>query len=161
MDLQESFSEDPKLLESWLATIGMLTIFWSPIERRIDQCVHLLYSNLPKSSNKNKPGSLQRKLEFITCHLPDNVANKDQILSLVKNTKNTVQIRDVCVHGVLESYDQHEMKISKIDGKKSEHATEIFTIDSKRLNISAQSLSNLSKDWELIVNMLVQEKTNS
>jgi hypothetical protein len=66
MDLQESFSEDPKLLESWLATIGMLIIFWSPIERRVDQCVHLLYSNLPKSSNKNKQRSLQRKLEFIT-----------------------------------------------------------------------------------------------
>ena len=60
------------------------------------------------------------------------------------------------MHGVLESYDQNEMKISKIDGKKSEYATEIFTIDSKRLNISAQSLTNLSKDWELIVNLLIQ-----
>lgn len=161
MDLQESFSENPKLLESWLATIGSLTIFWSPIERRIDQCVHLLHAKLPESSNKKKPGSLNRKLEFIACHLPDTVAQKDQIRSLSENTKSTVQIRDVCVHGVLESYNENEIKISKVDGKQSGYVTEIFTIDGERLNKSAQSLSVLSKDWELIANALVHQTINS
>jgi hypothetical protein len=34
---------EQKLLEPWLTVIGMLTVFWSPVEREIDRCVYLLY----------------------------------------------------------------------------------------------------------------------
>lgn len=145
MDLQESFSENPNLLESWLVTIGMLTMFWSPIERHIDQCVHLLHADMQNSSGKKKPGNLSRKLDFITCHIPDNVASKYQMLSLSKSTKSTVQIRDVCVHGVLESYNQNELRISKVNGKKLGYVTEIFTIDGERLNKSVKKSFNFNK----------------
>lgn len=31
--------QDQQLLTSWFAVIGMVTMYWSPVERSIDQCV--------------------------------------------------------------------------------------------------------------------------
>ena len=155
MDLSAYSDNDQELLLSWLSVIGMMTMYWSPVERTIDQCVHLLHI-----SNEKKPLTLNRKLEFISKKLSKDIASSDDLESLIKLTKTTVKIRDICVHGVLEFYDQDQIKISKVDGKKAEHVREIFTIDRNRLDKSAKNLTILSKEWKAIANILFNGTLN-
>lgn len=142
------------LLPSWLTVIGMLTMFWSPIERQIDQCVHLLCKIKPPQS---KPLALNKKLKYINDNLPSDIAQKYDIKALIELTKSTVKIRDVCVHGVLESYDQNCIRIGKIDGKRQEPLIEIFTIDGNRLNKAAENLTVLAERWNIIASTLLIE----
>lgn len=100
---------------------------------------------------------LAGKFDFISNKLPDQLAKQYKIESIIKLTKNTVQIRDVCAHGVLEFYDKNEIKIGKVVGKDKEHKIEIFIIDRERLNKSAENLIALSKKWNEIVSTLSQK----
>jgi hypothetical protein len=144
---------DQELLASWLTVIGMIVMYWSPVERHIDQCVHLLFTQ--NLSDKKKPTRLGSKLDFIKGKLPDQLAKQYKIESLIKLTEATVKIRNVCVHGVLEFYDKDQIKIGKVDGKNVEHMIEIFTIDRERLNKSAENLTVLSNQWNEIASVLV------
>lgn len=148
--------ENHQLLTSWLAVIGMLTLYWSPVERRIDQCVHLLQSALP-TPRKKKPTRLGSKLDFIKDNMPLKIITPQELDSLTEQTKATVQIRDVCVHGVLKSFDVQTIEISKIDGRKDEHVIEVFTIDRDRLNRSADALSFLQEKWGAVASALLQD----
>ena len=56
-------NEQDKLLISWLSVIGAITLFWSPIERSIDQIVYTLHKNQDVSQKKKKPMTLNSKLE--------------------------------------------------------------------------------------------------
>ena len=47
-------NEQDKLLISWLSVIGAITLFWSPIERSIDQIVYTLHKNQDVSQKKKK-----------------------------------------------------------------------------------------------------------
>ncbi len=132
-------SQDYQLLTSWLAVIGMITMYWSPVERSIDQCVHFLYQE--KQTEKSKPTRLNGKLEFIKKHMPETIIGANALVELAVSTKRTVQIRDVLVHGIINSYDQQKIEIGKINGKSSDHLIETFTIDRNRLDKSAQALS--------------------
>lgn len=138
-------SQDYQLLTSWLAVIGMITMYWSPVERSIDQCVHFLYQE--NQTEKSKPTRLNSKLEFIKKHMPEIIIGSNALVELAISTKQTVQIRDVLVHGTINSYDQRKIKISKINGKTSDHLIEIFPIDRSRLDKSAQALSYLDENW--------------
>ena len=158
--MNTALDKDQELLFTWLTTIGMLTMYWTPVERFIDQCVHLLYENIQKSGGRKKPGSLGRKLEYITAHLSENIVPKDDLINIVSLTKSTVKIRDVFVHGVLESYDENEIVIGKIEGKKEEHHIEMFTVDLNRLNRSAQNLNNLVEIWRDISHALLKSARN-
>jgi len=138
-------NQDCQLLKSWLTVIGMITMYWSPVERGIDQCVHFIHKE--RSTGKSKPTRLNSKLEFIKNHMPETILKSDALAELVALTKQTVQIRDVLLHGMINSYNQQEIEIGKIDGKSDDHLIEMFTIDRSRLNKSAQALSYLGKKW--------------
>jgi hypothetical protein len=142
---------EQKLLEPWLTVIEMLTVFWSPVEREIDRCVYLLYE---EPDAKKKPLTLRRKLDYIQRNLPPILYSKAELDALIKATKETVQIRDVCVHGVIESYDINELIIGKIQGKELSHTIEVFTITSERLKISTESISRLVEHWSYIAKKL-------
>jgi hypothetical protein len=75
--------------------------------------------------------------------------------------KSTVQIRDVCVHGVLNSYDHHKIEIGKVDSRGEQHLIENFTIDRNRLEHSASSLSFLQEQWGSIALALVKQAANA
>jgi hypothetical protein len=144
-------------LVPWLTTIGLITLMWSPIERYIDQSVHLIYTYLGgKEICKKKPRMLSAKLEFIEkCHkeIPALKVKQEHITALKSATLNVCQIRDVCVHGWIESWDNQQISIGKY-AKSEKHIREIFTIDENRLNISAESMKYLSEKWFNIVNEL-------
>jgi len=109
--------QDLQLLTSWLTVIGMITMYWSPVERSIDQCVHFLHQ---KSTNKiPKPTSLNRKIQFIKARIPEAVVGVNAFDKLETLTKHTVQIRNILVHGVINSYDQNKMEIGKINGNSA------------------------------------------
>ena len=130
MNMQPTPTTDYQLLSSWLTVIGMLTMDWSPVERHIDQCVHFLHGKLTLSKKqKKKPTRLGSKLEFIKCNMPPEIFDQNGFECLVNRTKDTVRIRDVCVHGVLNSYDHSKIEIGKIDSTKDGHHIENFTID--------------------------------
>lgn len=147
--------EDHKLLTSWLAVIGMLIMYWTPVERHIDQCVHFLYrQQATHKKAKKKPVKFSGKLDFIKQNMPDGIIDAQELESLTKLTTTTVKIRDVCVHGVLNSYNQQQIEIGKIDGKNEEHLIESFVIDRSRLDRSASALSVLQKRWDSIATAL-------
>ncbi|MBA6410244.1 hypothetical protein H4J63_13115 [Pseudoalteromonas sp. 5Ae-yellow] len=150
MNIESEFKDSPEQLEPWLTVIGMLTVLWSPVERYIDQCVSLLHED---KNVKNKYLSLNRKLTFIFNNHSRIDLSEADIMDLINLTKNTVQIRDVCVHGVIESYDSEEITIGKVQGKESKHTVEMFTITHERLNYYANNLMHLNKKWKTVVTM--------
>jgi len=150
-------SNNNVLLLSWLTVIGMLTMYWSPVERCIDQCVYFLSEQCPSK----KPLTLNRKLEFIKNNLPITMIEQHHIDSLIKLTKSTVKIRDICVHGVLETYDKEQIQISKVNGKKEDYILEIFTIDYNRLDKSAKNLTMLVERWNAISKTLLDIRKTS
>ncbi|EJI1277366.1 hypothetical protein NDZ80_000711 [Vibrio vulnificus] len=136
--------KEQKQLEPWLTVIGLLTVMWTPIERRIDQCVFLLSSK----GNDKKPLSLNRKLDFIKQNLPQSIECNPSIDEIIDLTKGTAQIRDVCVHGVIESYDDDLMVIGKVQGKSNDFHIEMFTYDQSRLFSAGNNLNVLCEIWE-------------
>lgn len=152
-------SHDYPLLTSWLAVIGMITVYWSPVERSIDQCVHFLHQK--KQIGKSKPTRLNGKLEFIKKHMPETILAADALVKLSASTKQTVQIRNVLVHGIINSYDEQKIEIGKINGKSGDHLIEIFTIDKIRLDKSAQALSYLGENWGKLATTLLHHAKNA
>jgi hypothetical protein len=142
---------EQELLQPWLTVIGMLTVFWSPIERYVDQCVSILFES---GKGNNKPLTLYHKLDFIRKELTILGSAENDLISLIKTTKSTVQIRDVCVHGVIDSFDSNELKIGKVQGRSEKYAIEMFTITSERLNTSANNLMLLNDHWGSLVQNL-------
>lgn len=161
MEDLESMDDDQELLEPWLTVIGMITMLWSPAERSIDQCVHLIYTINDMSSSKKKPTRLGSKIDTIKRYTPSSIASLEDIESLEKITKSAVQIRDVFVHGVIESYDKEKMIVSKVNGRTPDHLLEKFTVDSERLNRSAQNLEFIKKKWGDIAGGLLELSQNS
>ncbi|EHA1101216.1 hypothetical protein FG314_24860 [Vibrio alginolyticus] len=133
-----------KQLEPWLTVIGLLTVMWTPIERRIDECVFLLSSK----DNNRKPLNLSGKLEFIKRNLPESIECNPSMDEIINLTKGTAQIRDVCVHGVIESYDDDLMVIGKVQGKSKDFHIEMFTYDQSRLFSAGNNLTFLHEIWE-------------
>jgi hypothetical protein len=154
MNGQLSPDEDLQVLTSWLAVIGMLTMYWSPVERYIDQCVHVLHGQQATPKKANKPTRLGTKLDFIKSNIPTVIIDVQELDRLITMTKTTVQIRDLCVHGMLKSYDQQKIEIGKVDSRRTEHLIEIFTIDRNRLDRSAKALSVLQQQWGSIASAL-------
>ncbi|WP_295891582.1 hypothetical protein [uncultured Vibrio sp.] len=149
---------DQTILEPWLSVIGMITVFWSPIERYVDQCVSMLYES---GKVKKKPLTLTHKLAYIQRELIKfDFVDKD-IESLVTSTKSTVQIRDICVHGVVESFNSNELKIGKVQGKAEKYTIEMFTLTSERLHESAQNLMRLNKYWHSVSLEIHKQLKNS
>lgn len=59
--------QDQQLLTSWLAVIGMVTMYWSPVERSIDQCVFFCIKD-PIKKNQNQLGLMENLNSLInTC----------------------------------------------------------------------------------------------
>lgn len=152
-------SQDYLLLTSWLAVIGMITMNWSPVERSIDQCVHFLHQE--KKIEKSKPTRLNGKLEFIKKHMPETILAANVLVELSASTKQTVQIRDVLVHGIINSYDEQKIEIGKINGKSGDHLIEIFIIDKNRLDKSVQALSYLGENWGKLATALLHHAKNA
>ena len=149
-------TEQENLLTSWLAVIGAITLFWSPIERQIDQIVHALY----KSHKKKKPHTLRHKLDYIKSLTPIDVIRENDLENLIDLTKRTVQIRDVCVHGMLQKFDENSMTIGKVQGKSEEHLIEVFTIDRNRLDKSAENMLLLNQRWSELATSVVVGRDN-
>ena len=152
--------EDQEVLTSWLAVIGLLVMQWSPIERRIDQCVHLLYKSFVSLKPKRKPLKLSDKLEFIKKNIHPDIINSQSLECLITLTLSTVRTRDVCVHGVLSFYDKNKMWIGKVNGKSEQHVIENFPFDRERLEHSATNLNFLQKEWGSTVDALLASSTN-
>jgi len=137
--------ENLKSLEPWLSVIGLLTVMWTPVERKIDECAFILYS----SKNKGKrPHNLNHKLEYIKNNLPSGVNCIPDFDEIIKITKGTSQVRDVCVHGVIDSYDDNKMVIGKVQGKSDNYQIEMFTYDQRRLFSAGNNLSVLYEIWD-------------
>ena len=149
--------EQENLLISWLSVIGAITLFWSPIERSIDQIVNILYKNWDKSDKNKKPMTLGQKLNYIKSFIEADVISKNELESLIILTKQTVKIRDVCVHGMLQEFDENSIKIGKVQGKNEEHLIELFTIDRTRLDKSANQMTVLSQDWAKLAETIYQK----
>jgi hypothetical protein len=152
-------SQDYQLLTSWLAVIGMITMYWSPVERSIDQCVHFLHQE--NKIEKPKPTRLNGKIDLIKKYMPVSIFSADAIAELAALTKQTVQIRDVLVHGVIDSYDQQKMVIGKINGKSDDHLIEMFPIEKSSLDKSAQKLSYLGENWGNLATALLHHTKNA
>lgn len=133
-------------------------MFWSPTERYIDHCVHLIYTTNNLSDGKKKPTRLGSKIDFIQKHIPDSIFDDMETLKII--TKSSVQLRDVLVHGVLESYNEKEIIVSKVNGRSKDHHLEMFTIDSERLNKSSQNLKYINQQWGSIANALFKLSQN-
>jgi hypothetical protein len=144
INMNSDILEKQKQLEPWLTVIGLLTVMWTPIERRIDECVFLLSSK----DNDKKPLSLNPKLDFIKQNLPQSIECNPGIYEIINLTKGTAQIRDVCVHGVIESYDDDLMVIGKVQGKSNDFHIEMFTYDQARLFSAGNNLNVLHEIWE-------------
>lgn len=141
-------NNDEQLLSQWLAIIGMITMFWAPVERNIDQCTHIIYTVLGiKSGRKKKPLSLSEKIKFIKENYPPDIFSSASIDKLCQSTLSTSKIRDIFVHGLIHEFSESEIKISKIDGKQPEHLIEVFTFDFARLERSASNLKLIQKEW--------------
>jgi|GEM_PF-4969257 len=149
-------NEQEELLLSWLSEIGAIILFWSPIERSIDQIVHALYKSQNKSSKK-KPLTLNRKLEYIKSCIHADVVSENDLESLINLTKKIVQIRNVCAHGMLHEFDENSIKIGKVQGKSEEHLIEVFTIDRNRLDKSVNKMTILSQDWGKLAETIVKK----
>jgi len=140
-----NIEENQKSLEPWLSVIGLLTVMWTPVERKIDECVFILCS----SNNKDKrPLSLNRKLEYIKNNLPSGITCIPDFDEIIKITEGTSQVRDVCVHGVIDRYDENKMVIGKIQGKSSDYQIEMFTYDQVRLFSAGKNLIILYEIWD-------------
>ncbi|SBS32508.1 hypothetical protein MSP8887_01744 [Marinomonas spartinae] len=140
-------SEKQKLLEPWLSVIGLLTVMWTPIERKIDECVFLLSSS---TGNGKKRLSLNRKLDYIKQCLPQAMVCNLDIDEIIQLTKVTAQVRDVCVHGVIDSYGDNKMVIGKVQGISDDFHIEMFTYDQARLFSAGNNLNVLYEIWEKV-----------
>ena len=132
-------------------------MYWSPVERSIDQCLHLVYSQFNgKKLIGKKPVQLQQKLDYILrCHneIPALINNKEHIANLVLITKPVAEKRNIFVHGLIEEWSSNQIKISKIK-RDGEHLKEIFTINIQMLESNVSNLSELSNRWGAIVLLL-------
>lgn len=153
--------EKEKLLSEWLSVIGAITLFWSPVERSIDQLSHLLYEDQEESERKKKPMTLRFKLDYIRKYISAEIIPEKDLEELIDLTKKTVQIRDVCVHGMLQEFDDKSMRIGKVQGASEEHMIEVFTIDRQRLDESASSMQLLTQHWGRLVHSMVSARESS
>ena len=146
--------DDDQLLEQWLAVIGMVVVHWSAVERSIDQCVHFLC----QKSSSRKPTRLSGKLDLIAKQMSSATIAPADFVDLKTRTKESVQIRDVLVHGIIISYDREKMSVGKVKGASEVHLIEEFLVDRSRLDRSMQSLLNLQKQWSSIAWDLLEQK---
>jgi hypothetical protein len=109
---------------------------------------------------KKKPTRLGSKLDFIKSEMPSGIIDSQELEILTKLTKTTVQIRNVFVHGVLNSYDQEKIEIGKVNGRTEKHVIENFIIDRNRLDRSAKSLLTLRQQWGSIASSLLKSMPN-
>ena len=138
--------EKQQLLEPWLSVIGLLTVMWTPIERKIDECVFVLLSS--NNSGKKPRQNLKEKLAYIKNNLPHDISCNLNIDEIIELTKGTSLVRDVCVHGVIDSYDDSKMVIGKVQGKSDNFHIEMFAYDKVRLFSAGNNLSVLYEIWE-------------
>ncbi|MGE4511379.1 MAG: hypothetical protein AB7D43_09795 [Sulfurimonadaceae bacterium] len=150
--------EQEDLLISWLALIGAITLFWSPIERSIDQIVSILCKSQNKNKQKKRPKTLSHKLNYIESNIQNDIVSQNELKSLIKSTKQTAQIRNVCVHGMLQEFDENSIQIGKVEGKSEEHLIEIFTIDRARFDKSANQMTTLSRAWGTLAEKIVKKE---
>ena len=151
MNSKLSLEDNKKLLEPWLSVIGLLIVQWSPVERKIDECIVILSMS---KNTKKKPNTLSHKLSYIQDNLSGNLSFIEDINILIRATKETVQVRDVCVHGVIESCDNERMIIGKVDGRSQDFKIEMFTFDQKRLYSANHNLIYLNETWDKLLQEL-------
>lgn len=150
--------QDPLLIE-WLAVIGFVIMFWAPIERSIDQCVYTTYRHQKnKSANPKRPIHLSQKLVFLEKHSIESPILRG-CFKLIEPTKHIAKLRDIFVHGVIETWTQTEITISKIrkpdfDG---EYIREKFSISLLDLNSATSTATVLSDCWHGIYCQLREE----
>ena len=149
--------EEHQLLCAWLAVIGFIVTTWSSVEISIDQSIHLI-GHWSKEKGKGKPTRLNGKLDFIKKNMPEEIINDSKLEYLTSATKKVSQVRDVCVHGIIETFDQQEMQMSKVQGRSAEHSSEIFTFNKKHLDLTAKNLFALSTEWSVLVTNILKWK---
>lgn len=152
-----STEEEQELIASWFTVIGMLTMFWTPAERFVDQCVHMLYSIKGLSENKKKPFKLGQKLQEISRHIPASIISAKEFDDLVNQTKEVAKTRNILVHGNIESFDNDQMVISKVDSNSKQHLLVNHTFNFKRLNQPAQELETIREKWGHLANELLKQ----
>lgn len=146
-----SNQDSEKMLTPWLTVIGLITVMWTPVERKIDECVFIL--RLLNGCGK-RPGSLTRKLDYIKSSLPETAIYSPNFDEIIDITKGTAQVRDVCVHGVIESYDENKMVIGKVQAKACDFNVEYFTYDQVRLFSAGNNLTTLLEIWSKLASDL-------
>lgn len=162
MELQKAI---PKAINSeseligWLPLIGCLTIYWTPVERSIDQCVHLIHTHWGGDSicPKKPKISLVRKMEFLEkCHdkIPALKNNADHVKKLIEATEYVSEIRNVLVHGLIVSWTSNEIKIGKLKAD-DKFIVEIYAIDFAKIKSSVSILDGLASRWDIIAALLL------
>lgn len=160
IDSDKLSSQENIILESWLTVIGQIVMFWSPIERSIDQCVHFIHKD-SINRKKKKPTRLNEKLRFIESFISSEDFDKETLLKIIESTKIIVKIRDVFVHGMLQSFDQEKIQIGKVNSLHDDHIIENFTIDGDLLKKAGYTLHFLSDQWHSISLILLERTTKS
>lgn len=138
---------DFAILNSWFAVIGMITMFWSPAERFIDQILHIVHKSNDLIGKSKKPTRLGSKIEYIKNNLPSGLICNTHLTELAIKTRAAVVVRDVFVHGLIDSYNRDEIVITKVDGRAPSHEVQKFTYDFKSLNDAAMNLEVIRKEW--------------
>jgi hypothetical protein len=151
-------------LIGWLSLIGFLTMYWSPVERSIDQCVHLIYTQFDgKTILGKKPKHLDMKLKFIMDgynKIPALGNNQKNISELISITKPVSEKRHIFVHGVIEEWSNNQITISKIKHDE-QHLKEMFTVDILKIQSLVSNLSGLAKRWNAIASTLTNPSSGT
>lgn len=146
-----SLEENKEMLEPWLCVIGLITVMWSSVERKIDECVVIIKST---KSNGKKLMKLADKLNYIKENLPKDISCISDLDEIIRLTKGTSQVRDICVHGVIENYDADKMSIGKVQGRSEDYHVEMYTFDKNQLSLAGNNLNYVFETWELIASDL-------
>ena len=157
-------SPNDALFLEWCAVIGFFTVSWSPIERSIDQCFHML-RDLQKANSGGcaKTNQRAKKIEFIKQSLeilPDFGHLLENYPDLISKTDEIAEIRNILIHGLIESWTCSGITISKIQKSNEEHLREIFHFSMPQLASVQPTFTAVSDQWNEISEELRLKNTD-
>jgi hypothetical protein len=140
--------------------VGYVTINWALMERQMNNCVHLVFSELGGvPGHEVKPTVFKAKASYLSKafkHVKLLAPHKDTAFKLIAQAKTTSNTRHAFTHGTLECLENTVLTINKLQTKDAYRA-EHFKFDLLDFPIFSIELGDLVKNWLTLSKNLLDE----
>jgi hypothetical protein len=143
-----SFSENE--LKAIFEAVGFVTINWALMERQLDNCIHLVKTDLGGvRGHPKKPVAFKKKVAYLRKAIKTIKPlqkHKEEALILLSRAVKMSNIRHQLTHGTIEELNSTVLTINKIKYVDSYYA-EQHKFDFKKFPALSEELGDLVTQW--------------